>query len=283
MSNIDCKKSKYSNLPVCICERGINAYIDAKEKYEEELAHHQLEDASWSEWNAMNTAREQITGDYRSYYDNRKVELQNDTRDTRNYMDTENARQGNHDDYCINDYGADWTHIPEDISNSKKTLKMNSPGFYFGKCQRTDTAIDRIIKEEMLANYPAYTKTSDQRQGWTKDNRPVMSATQPNPLNITCCTQIIDDIKVGTSVDINNISQKCGNSTQNQENIASTETSPVLKTKYYIKNYYMYIIGILVIIFSICSILSMFIGDDSPSNSGNNMNYSGYYDNYGYE
>lgn len=265
MSNIDCNDSKYTNTPMCICKKGIDSYITANEEYKQEKDKYEEELKSWNEWNNINTQRLQITGDYRSYYNNRKQQLLNDTRNTRNYTSIDDARSGNHDDWCINDYGVDWTNIPEDTRNINTTLKYSHPGFYFAKCQRTDSAIDRIIKEEMLANYPAYTKTSDKRQDWNDTNKPVFSYSQPNPLNITCCTQIIDDIQAGNKVDINNISQKCGNSTENQQHVPSTETNSILKIKYYIKNYYIYIIVCILLIFSISSVLSMFLGGDDSS------------------
>lgn len=254
MTDIDCNNSKYKDTSLCICKKGIDAYIDSKNEYDEARDKFEEDERSWNEWNNINTQRIQITGDYLNYYNTRKAQIQNDTRDTKNYMDIENARNGNHDDYCINDFGIDWINIPENTNNINTTLKYSHPGFYFLKCQRTDTAIDRIIKEELLTKYPASSKTNDQRQEWTENNRPVFSYKQPNPLNITCCTQIIDDIKAGNNVDINNISQKCGNSTEAQENIQQSSYK-------YIKNYYIYIyiiLCILLLLFIISSIVTLF-------------------------
>lgn len=291
MSNIDCDDSKYSNTSVCACKKGIDSYIAAQKSYQDSLDQHNAEDASWSEWNTVNNQREQITGGYATYYNRRKNEYNNDTRDTRNYMDTENARHGNHDDYCINDYGADWINIPEDTSNANKTLKYSHPGFFFLKCLRTDSAIDRIIKEEMLRDLPAHLYTSDHRTNWTSSNRPVFAGKAPNPLNITCCTQIIDAITAGESVDINNISQKCGNSTENQngsdtENEDTEENGSTNKLKEFLKKYYIYIIVILTILLIISIISSFLLGGSDNSenivpNNFNNYDYNNYdYNNY---
>jgi hypothetical protein len=158
-------------------QRMLDTYEDAMRKYRSDEESYAKYKADWQDWNAN-------TGDF-EYFAQRTKDLLAEKKETDNCMTWAAANAGNHNDYCVNDFGQGWIHTGKADSNCIS-------GWGVAVCQRSADTVKNIVNGEKAALEPNIVPEPRQPDA-------------PSNVQIQCCANIINT-GVG---DLRNVSQRC--------------------------------------------------------------------------